>query len=223
MISRIDRVGTSQSPVVTIDGFTHSVSALIEMAAGMAPLPPMRGNSYPGLRRVITSNDGAALRLVEQLADAAAPFAVGAFDLNRLDLVEASFSMVTTPPDMLAPQQRVPHFDSTDQRYIAFLLYLSDTPDSGTAFYRQRGTGIETIDDANLRSFVDALPEREPERAYITASNEAFEQIHAVTGLPGRLVMYRGCLLHSGIIPPHMPLSPDPRAGRLTLNLFLQG
>ena len=37
-----------------------------------------------------------------------------------------------------------------------------------------------------------------------------------------RVVIYQGSLLHSGIIPPDMPLSDDPRVGRLTANLFVQ-
>jgi hypothetical protein len=37
------------------------------------------------------------------------------------------------------------------------------------------------------------------------------------------MIIYNGNLLHSGIIPPGMPLSADPRQGRLTANLFIIG
>jgi hypothetical protein len=36
-------------------------------------------------------------------------------------------------------------------------------------------------------------------------------------------VIYHGNLLHSGIIPPDMSFSADPREGRLTANFFLLG
>jgi hypothetical protein len=36
-----------------------------------------------------------------------------------------------------------------------------------------------------------------------------------------RLLVYRSCSLHSGIIPSDTRLSADPRVGRLTVNLFL--
>jgi hypothetical protein len=44
-----------------------------------------------------------------------------------------------------------------------------------------------------------------------------------VEAVPDRLIIYHGSLLHSGIIPPGMKLSADPREGRLTANLFVRG
>jgi hypothetical protein len=37
------------------------------------------------------------------------------------------------------------------------------------------------------------------------------------------MLIYQGSLLHSGVIPPDMPLSADPREGRLTANIFVRG
>jgi hypothetical protein len=37
------------------------------------------------------------------------------------------------------------------------------------------------------------------------------------------MIIYQGSLLHSGIIPRGMNFSVDPREGRLTANLFVQG
>jgi hypothetical protein len=36
-----------------------------------------------------------------------------------------------------------------------------------------------------------------------------------------RLVVYRSCVLHSGHVPSPQVLTADPRAGRLTANVFL--
>ena len=47
--------------------------------------------------------------------------------------------------------------------------------------------------------------------------------IDEVEARPDRLVLYRGRQLDSGVIPDIAALSPDPRRGRLTINMFLIG
>ena len=107
------------------------------------------------------------------------------------------------------------------------LHYLRVPEGSGTAFYRQRSTGIERVTDKNVDTFVrtaqaDAagLPK---DSGYIHGSDAFFEQIGAVEAVPDRLVIYQGSLLHSGIIPEGMTFSADPRVGRLTANIFVRG
>ena len=223
MTPQLHRVGVSRSPVVVVDDFTGDIGPLLALAAAMAPFPRKTDNVYPGVRRVVTEADGDAHDRMEQMLRDAAPFIGGAFDLEGFDLVEASFSMVTAAPATLAPEQRAPHFDSTDPKHIAMMLYLSATPRTGTAFYRQRTTGIETVDEGNFAAFVAAARSQNAAPGYINGSNTHYEQIGSVEGRPDRLVLYRGQLLHSGIIPPDMDFSPDPRRGRLTVNIFLQG
>lgn len=216
--------GNSNSAVVVIDDFTGDFGALADIAADLAPFPADVATYYPGLRRHIGTDDGAAYDYVIRLLEAAAPFIGGGFDAARFDLLGASYSMVTTAPEKLAAAQRAPHFDSTDPGYLALLHYLSDTPGSGTAFYRQRSTGIECVDEDNVSTFV-AQHKKESARlyGYTNASNGYFEQIGMVDAVPDRLVIYQGCLLHSGIIPTGMDRSGDPRTGRLTANIFVQG
>ena len=222
MKPELRRVGESQSPVVVLDGFSGAPGDIVATAAALAPFEASRGTYYPGLRRIITPADGAANAYVEHMLEAAAPFIGGAFDFDRFDLLEASFSMVTAAPDALSPVQRAPHFDSTDPGYLALLHYLADTP--GTAFYRQRSTGIEIVDDGNVDRFVAAARAESAAMAgYIRQSGSYFEQIGAVEGRADRLVIYRGNMLHSGIIPENMDFSSDPRRGRLTANIFIRG
>jgi len=47
---------------------------------------------------------------------------------------------------------RIPNFDSTDPNYLALLHYLRVPPDTGTAFFRQRSTGIERLTEATERA-----------------------------------------------------------------------
>lgn len=223
MKPELHRYGASGSPVAVIDGFSGVVAETIELAAALAPFPRRHGTYYPGVRRPIAEADGAAFSYVVRTLEAAAPFIAGAFEVDSFDLIEGSFSMVTVPPGDLSPPQRAPHFDSTDPGYVAVLHYLGGIAGSGTAFFRQRSTGIETVDETNVGRFV-AAAQRESGAlsGYIQGSNESFEQIGAIEAVPDRLVIYQGCLLHSGIIPPQMRFSADPRVGRLTANIFVK-
>ena len=210
---------------MVIDGFSDRLPAIVDLAAAMAPFPRVAGNHYPGLRRIIDERDDAAFAYVAETLRAAAPFVGGAFDVEGFDLIEASFSMITAAPETLEPVQRAPHFDSTDADYIALLHYLSDTPGTGTAFYRQRETGIEVVDDTNVARFVATAKRDAASRpaAYIGGTDGYVERIDMMESVPDRLIMYRGNLLHSGIVPPGMAMSDDPRIGRLTANLFIMG
>ena len=221
------RVGESATPVVVIDEFSGDVGELIDIAAELAPFPYHRENYYPGLRRIITEADTTANAYVERALNDAAQFIAGAYDVGGFDLLEASFSMVVTDPSELMPAQRAPHFDTTDPRHYALLHYLNVPPDSGTAFYRHRATGVERVTDDNIGVFVPiarkeaaSLPATS---GYILGDNEHFKQTEAIEAVPDRLIIYPGSLLHSGVIPRGMNLSHDPRQGRLTANLFVRG
>lgn len=221
MRPQLHRFGHSASPVVTVDDFVAAPEALVELAAELAPFPPA-DRYYPGVRRVIGPSDAAAYAAVEAMLGDAAPFIGGGFDMERFDLLEAGFSMVTAPPETLVPAQRGAHFDSTDPGYLALMVYLRDT--AGTAFYRQRSTGIERIDERNLPAFIAAgTRECAGLQGYIRESGAEFEQTGTIEGHVGRLAIYQGCMLHSGIIPEDMDFTADPRRGRLTLNIFVQG
>jgi hypothetical protein len=221
------RFGNSQSPVVVVDDFSGSAEDVARLADALAPFPPIQGNYYPGVRRVITEADTEAYAYVFDACRQAAPFIGGAFGVQGFDLIEGSFSLVTLQPHELQPAQRAPHFDSPDQNLFALLHYLRVPSGSGTAFYRHRSTDIERLTDANVDRFVSTaraeaaqLPEGS---GYMHGSDAFYEQIGAVEAVPDRLIIYRGSLLHSGIIPPGMTFSADPREGRLTANFFLRG
>ena len=228
MKPELRRVGNMQSPVVVIDDFSGEAHAAASIADSLAPFPRVgNANYYPGVRRFIGRNDGDANAYVERLCERAAQFIAGAFEVDGFNLLEASFSIVTARPSELRAAQRAPHFDSTDQKYFALLHYLRVPQGSGTAFYRQRSTGIERVTEANIAKFVTTAEAQAvmlpPDSGYIHGSDRYFEQIGAVEGVTDRLIIYQGSLLHSGIIPPEMNFSADPREGRLTANIFVRG
>ncbi|MBW8841445.1 MAG: hypothetical protein JF608_06485, partial [Sphingomonadales bacterium] len=79
-------------------------------------------------------------------------------------------------------------------------------------------------DDSNFDRFVATARRVNADLSgYTFGSNEHYEQIGQIEGVRDRLAIYRGSMLHSGIIPPDMAFSADPRAGRLTANIFIKG
>ena len=216
------RFGRGQHPVIVVDDFTGNPEAIVEIAAALGPFPQNQDSFFPGLRRYITREDQAAFAYAVEALQAVGPLVGGAFGYTSFDWVEASFSIVATPPAQLTPPQRAPHFDSSDPADLAVLHYLTNT--EGTAFYRHRLTGIEQVDAANEDLFTGyARPAALTARGYMHDSDRDYERIGHVEGVADRLVIYRGSLLHSGIIPPGAALSVDPRKGRLTANLFVYG
>ena len=222
MTPKLVRFGRSQAPVVIVDGFSGNIAAIRAIAAEMTPFPEAT-NFYPGLRRIIRQEDAAAMAYVDDTLKRSAVFIAGGFGARTFSLLQGSFSIVTTASEALLPAQRAPHFDSTEPTYVALLHYLSDTPGTGTAFYRHRATGVERVEASNASRFVSAAKEEcSGFRGYIQGSNRWFEEIGRVEAVPDRLVIYQGALLHSGIIPPDLPLSADPSCGRLTANIFVR-
>jgi hypothetical protein len=224
---QLQRVGISQSSVVIIDEFSGIAEDIGRIADSLAPFPPSQGSNYPGVRRMISELDEPAYSYVLKTCEQAAPFIGGAFNVQDFRLREASFSVVTKSPVQLRAVQRVPHFDSSEQNLFALLHYLRVPAGTGTAFYRHRSTAIERITDENRDRYI-AASEREletlaPASGYFNDSDRFFEQIGRVDAVADRMIIYNGNLLHSGIIPPGMPLSADPRQGRLTANLFIIG
>ena len=227
MKPQLQRVGASQSPIVIIDEFSGDAEQVACLADALAPFPPIRANYYPGVRRMIGEADEQAYSYVLKACEQAAPFIGGGFEVENFRLREASFSVVTTPPNQLQARQRLPHFDSSEQDLLALLHYLRVPSGTGTAFYRHRATGIERITPENRDLFLTASEEEAerlpPGSGYFDGSGEFFEEIGRIEAASDRLIMYHGSLLHSGIIPAGMKLSPDPREGRLTANLFVVG
>jgi hypothetical protein len=221
------RFGTRQTPVVVIDEFSGDAEQVARLAEVLAPFPDVSDNYYPGVRGMIDESQPEAFAYIQKTCQEAAQFIAGAFEIDSFDLLRASFSIVTKSPSELSEPQRAPHFDSTDQKYLAILHYLRVPEGSGTAFFRQRATQIERVTKANVDAFMQRFQMDilllSPDSGYIHGSNQFYEQIGAVEGIADRLVIYQGSLLHSGIIPSGMSFSDDPREGRLTANIFVRG
>lgn len=212
------RIGREGEPLVVIDGFFPDPDAL-RFAAAASTFGPA-GHHYPGIRAPVPDDyvPSALPVLGTVLRDV---FGFG----TAIRMLDASFSVVTTAPAALTTEQRLPHVDATGSDRIALIHYLSPGGGAGTAFYRHRTTGFETITAARAPAYYAALTLEvaadPPPPAYIAGDTPLFEQIAAGEARANRALVYRSRLLHSGAIAPDAVLSPDPRTGRLTVTMFL--
>jgi hypothetical protein len=143
-------------------------------------------------------------------------------------VLECFFSIVTTPPEALAPIQRLPHVDGLEPGRLAILIYLSGAEQGGTGFYRQRATGYETVDAARFPAFEAALragvaEHGIPPAAYIAGDTPLYDQIALYEARPNRALIYRSHALHCAAIPAGVALAEDVARGRLSVNGFLFG
>lgn len=217
----VHQFGREREPVVQIDGFSGQVPELL--TAGRAAEYKPGGASYPGIRSWAEPD---YLDLRRDLMFAVMSQVFGFRQGIRCRF--SAFSLVTLPESALAPLQRIPHYDHSGGEVVAVMHYLLGPETGGTAFYRHRRTGFETITPPREPTYNAALArdEREygmPPARYHYGDSNRYEMIGEIAAAPDRLILYRGRLLHSGVIPKPDTLSNDPATGRLTINMFLEG
>jgi hypothetical protein len=214
-------VGTEATPVLVLDGLLTGGAALVDHAAEVATLAPVKAgaNFYPGVR---APAPGAYVQALVRVLRPHMARVFGAPDGGRAH-VTSSLSMATTSASEATIVQRLPHIDTAEPNQLAILHYLCGPQHGGTAFYRHRATGLEIIDPerskpyfAALRAEIGTTPLAP---GYIAGSNALFEQIAAIDAVFDRIIVYPSRLLHAGILP-DAPASSDPRTGRLTANTF---
>ncbi|MDZ4306886.1 DUF6445 family protein [Allopontixanthobacter sp.] len=210
-------IGSERQPLVVVDGFAADPDAL--RADATTRLFEPAGRNYPGVRAPLPSS---------YLRDVHATLATILREVfgfrKRIVPLDASFSIVTTVPEQLSLEQRLPHVDSIEPDRFALVHYLSPHNADGTGFFRHRTTGFEMLDEvrapvyfARLRA---ELREGGPPAAYAGDEMPLFERTALVEARDNRAVIYRSALLHCGAIGPATTLSSDPASGRLTVTAF---
>ncbi len=214
-------IGEEKEPVVIIDKFSNNIDMIIE--AGLKAEYQKSESAYPGLRAPANPNylklrDAMMFKIFSTI-----------FGLSKhIKCENAAYSLVTTPRNALTPQQCLPHIDDVAPNVLAIMHYLRGPETGGTAFYRHRRTGFETLTIDRYEKYQEAMREDDedfgpPAQNYIGGHTERYEMIEKIDAKPDRLILYRGYLLHSGWISQTLPLSTDPADGRLTVNMFLKG
>src|SRR5260370_19283953 len=137
------------------------------------------------------------------------------------------FSIVNKSRADLLPLQRIPHYDSTDPRVFAAVIYLFDRANSGTSFYRHRTTGYERIgvdDEGNYRIALNRNMKKcgPPAREYTNGSSDLFERTHSVDSAFNRIVIYSGNVLHAPDIDGSLFDGNDNCRWRLTVSSLIK-
>jgi len=220
-VPTIRPIGHEREPVVILDGATGWVEHLRDFAATRSTFAPAAavGSAYPGLL------GPAPVAYVDAMVRRVLPLISTHFTGTPVRPARArgNFSLVTTDPAALTEDQRVPHVDTADRLQFATVHFLATDNDDGTAFFRHRTTGFETLDAERLPRYHAARADDPPPPAgYCTDGDAAFEMIDVIAARPDRLILYRANLLHSGWITRLPAHAADPGMGRLTGNLFLQ-
>lgn len=216
---RIETIGAEAQPLVILDDFSPDPEGLRRFARTAEFTPAL--NHFPGVRAALPA-DYLAAQLPVIAAAAAEAFGL----TGPITVVDASFSVVSTPADALSIPQRLPHIDAFAENRIALIHYLSPESGDGTAFFRHRSTGFETVDEAKRELFfrhleIEMRHGGVPPPGYVLGDTPLFECIRTESARYNRALLYRSWNLHSGAISPDNILSPDPGAGRLTVTGFL--
>jgi len=186
-------------------------------------------NFYPGIRAVAPESFSTAFRA--WLTPILQRNGVLKTD-QALYRDESFFSVVTTAATDLLPIQRIPHYDSTDPKLHAAVIYLCHPPlteagFSGTSFYRHRRTGYEEIsaethDNYQLALDHDMRTHGPPKREYVDGDSLLFETIFSVPLTFNTAIIYPGRILHAANIHRHFSPPRDPSEWRLTITAALQ-
>jgi Family of unknown function (DUF6445) len=217
------RVGECPIAVTVADSVLLRPQQLAEFGLGLKFVED-DSNLYPGVRARLP-------------AEFSRPFHAWLTNtLRRTGVLEESayvhedasfFSIVNKNRANLLPLQRIPHYDSTDPRIFAAVIYLFDRANSGTSFYRHRTTGYETIGDDNKDNYQIALNRNiknlgPPAREYTNGSNALFERTHSVDSAFNRIVIYSGNVLHAADIDGNL-FTGDNSQWRLTISSLIKG
>jgi hypothetical protein len=217
---RVDCVGIEREPVVTVDGFASDPDAIRQVAT-LVDFGPI-GQYYPGDRAPVppTYFDAVGDTLRQVLIEFFA-YRTGA------KILRSYYSLATTPPHDLSLPQRIPHTDAYDDHQVAVVHFLNRADLGGTAFFRHRSTGFETVNAQRVERYHSSLSSDfsrlgEPEPAYIGGNSPLFERTHVCAHRFNRAVIYRGKLLHCADLADTPSLPDSVEHGRLTVATFIQ-
>jgi hypothetical protein len=215
-------VGHERQPVLIVDDYLRDPEALVNYAANEARFEPSPA-LYPG---VVASVPDA---YTESFLDVLGPLIGDTFGVRveTAYLTNCFFAIVTFPPEQLHYRQLLPHVDDFGPGVIAGLHYLCDSTQGGTALFRHRATGYESLTTEKFQHLQGLITQDIASSGplppqYMTGSNRLFEQTAAFQAKFNRFIVYRGSILHTMLVDAKTKLDPNPRVGRLTTNMFLR-
>jgi hypothetical protein len=134
------------------------------------------------------------------------------------------YALATWELERFGPLQRIPHFDQPNPVNLAMVHYLCKDQPGGTAFFRHRLSGFESVNPGQRDNYMQAVAQeiaRDGDRltGFAGPDTPNYEMIDSVELRFNRLAIYRSNVLHCALFY-GANLSDDPRTGRLTANSF---
>ena len=152
----VKTIGKENTPVLTFDLPLSLAQHLIKVASTYPPDWVAAPNTYPGIWS--RTPPGYNNALLDFLAEHIKQYFFDIEDSPRS--IYSCYAMPVIPKDDWAEMQKVPHFDSTDSRQLATVLYLCDESFGGTGFYRHKTSGIEKVTPDNYPELSQKLKNR---------------------------------------------------------------
>jgi hypothetical protein len=216
---KLRHIGFEQNPLLVIDDVLENADAMVEAAAN-APWTPPNGTFYPGL------NADLPVAYLRTLLPVLKPSFERAFGLKQDQAVVAYgfYALATWGLEQFGPLQRIPHFDQPNPMSLAMVHYLCKDQPGGTAFFRHRLSGFESIHAERRKGYMQAVAhELDRDGVLLTGfagpNTPNYEMIDSVELRFNRLVIYRSNVLHCALFD-GAKLSENPMVGRLTANSF---
>jgi hypothetical protein len=212
--------GAENAPLLVIDNVVANADELVADAASKVFTEPSR--FYPGIRAK------APLSYQQLLVESLRNVLLECLEAHggSLRFSMCHYSLITTPAAKLMAPQRIPHVDSLAKQGLASIHYLFRKDLGGTAFYRHRKTGFESIDEARNEPYFRCLQSEHmgpdtPAAGYINGDTALYQQVAKQEGVFNRMLIYRRNSLHSGCIDTAFVPDPNPTTGRLSINSFI--
>lgn len=217
-------IGAERRPLAVVEEFAQDVETLIAYAESGEPFGATAGDLYPGVRKPAPPEY--AKDFCKRYGDVLREY-FGLPGNSTPRVIFSAFSITTTEPQQLRPVQRVPHFDTSAANQLAIVHYLCGPEHGGTAFYRHRSTGFETISHERLHHYArslkrEVMSEHPRPAKYMDGDDPLFIRIASYEARCNRALIYPSNVLHSGNIRGVSPPETQPRRARLTLNSFVR-
>jgi hypothetical protein len=219
---RLAHIGRRGITVTMIDNVLHDPEGVAALGYAQSYAAD-RGNLYPGLRAPMPESFSTAFRAwLTPILQRSGVLA----DSRTINHDASFFSIVTTASRDLLPIQCIPHYDSTDPKLFAAVIYLCDTRFSGTSFYRHRRTGYEEITEENQKNYRIALDSDMhrhgvPKREYMNGDSLLFEVIFSNELRFNSAIVYPGRALHAANIKAQLNPPKNQNEWRLTVTTLL--
>ncbi|NRQ41743.1 hypothetical protein HRH59_04050 [Rheinheimera sp. YQF-2] len=217
----IVHLGQERTPLIIIDDFATDIDTLRHTAQQSDFQPDVKAY-YPGLKAPLPKDYiGATLTTLY-------PLIYDVYQVPkqlRLKPQNLFFALINQRGDSLKPLQCLPHFDTSDSYYFAFLHYINPQPHGSTGFFRHIPTGYERISDARREHYFNSAQRfidkhGNPRQQYFVKSDNHYELYYQVPYQANRLIIYPGNLLHSTLVDDATDIDGSAVSGRLTANIF---